>query len=255
VSKGREIVSLSMSTKTEAGLEGDAAPVDPDDHIDSEVTRHESRILDAVGPEPIAVYRRLASEFAAGDIRANHVFQFLFRSYYRLDNAGLTREFKARYFELLEEHRGRAVIDLRRLAIELQPFRTLRNRESLQFSFITKLAATVNPSFPIYDNEVATIFGFRPPYGQGSFEERLGRCLEFYEWLRELYGRLLGSNRLLSTRNALETRYRYPVPLPPMKALDFIFWAAGKQRIRVVDRTIAYRGSSRPTARRRSQSR
>jgi hypothetical protein len=33
------------------------------------------------------------------------VFQFTFRSFYRLDNAGLTPEFKSKYFALLEESR------------------------------------------------------------------------------------------------------------------------------------------------------
>jgi len=198
------------------------------------IVPHQDRIIARLGPEPIAVYCRLAFYFAAGDVRFDHVFQFLFRSFYRLDNAGLTADFKTRFFELMQEARECGRIDLKHVANELRAFRTLRGRKSLQFSFISKLAATVDASYPIYDKEVARVFGFCSPYGQGPYEERLAKLLNFYEQLRTLYPRLLADPQIIEFQTALKAQYPAAKHLPPAKLLDFIFWAAGKLRISVI---------------------
>lgn len=203
--------------------------------ISDQIARYETRIIDELGAEAILVYLYLADESAKGNIDKNHVFQFVYRSFYRIDNAGLTPDFKRRYFEILERHRDASDIDLAAIAHELRPFKSLRDRQTLQFSFITKLAATANPQYPIYDAKVAQVFGFSTPsYGGATFEERLQIYMQFYEWLRATYTALLQAGRLDGTLKALETRYAQARCIPRMKALDFIFWTAGKLGIILV---------------------
>jgi hypothetical protein len=56
--------------------------------------------------ESIAVYNFLQTRFQQKeDVTKDLLFQFVFRSFYRLDNAGLGAQFKTRYFELMEEFR------------------------------------------------------------------------------------------------------------------------------------------------------
>jgi hypothetical protein len=55
-------------------------------------------ILSNIDFESIAVYSFLKNEYAKENILDNFVFQFVFRSYYRLDNAGLSDEIKNRFF-------------------------------------------------------------------------------------------------------------------------------------------------------------
>ncbi|RTQ93695.1 hypothetical protein [Lysinibacillus telephonicus] len=68
-------------------------------------------IVNSLDEESVAVYIFLYYEFLKSDVTINPVFQFVFRSFYRLDNAGLTTEFKTEYFKLMQQYRNEATID------------------------------------------------------------------------------------------------------------------------------------------------
>lgn len=61
--------------------------------------------INKLSTESFDVYGFINDEFKnTEDITKNHLFQFVFRSFYRLDNAGLTQEFKTRYFQLKDKN-------------------------------------------------------------------------------------------------------------------------------------------------------
>ena len=51
-------------------------------------------IVDNISRESIDVYNFIKSQFDENNIIENYLFQFIYRSFYRIDNAGLTKEFK-----------------------------------------------------------------------------------------------------------------------------------------------------------------
>lgn len=186
-------------------------------------------IIENLDPESLDVYVFLSTRFSECDASRDRVFQFLFRSFYRLDLAGLTGEFKNEFFKKLQEHRGGNAVDLRGLAKHFYEIKRLKKDKSLQFSFVTKLAHTIDPSYPIYDDEVANAFAFsRPHYGE-NVDSRLNRFLEFYEWLRETYSAILSGGLMDHTMRDFRAGFPEQEPfLPDVKVLDFIFWSTGK---------------------------
>ncbi len=83
--------------------------------------------------ESFDVYRFLNKEFKNTEgITKNNLFQFVFRSLHILDNAVLTPEFKTR-----------------------------KDLNSIQFSFVTKFANIIDNQYPIYDSEVIKLFNFK----------------------------------------------------------------------------------------------
>jgi hypothetical protein len=196
----------------------------------NEIAKKSAAIVESIGRESVEVFVFLCKEFSRGPVTQNHLFQFVFRSFYRLDNAGLTPDFKSAYFEILEASRSGAPLNLAAIVRGLYEIPNRKGQRSLQFSFATKLANTVDPRSPIYDAEVARLFGFRPPH-DGLFESRLGRYLDFHTFLRRFYEDIL-DRELLRDTVALFHRYYSPEAesVPPVKALDFVFWAAGKQQ-------------------------
>ena len=130
-------------------------------------------VVKNIPPESIDVYLFLSEQFKNGNVLENYLFQFVFRSFYRIDNAGLTPEFKDRYFELMEESRDPGKIDLIYLAKELFNYPNRKGNQSLQFSFISKLANTVDASYPIFDSEIGGLYDFRTPYNYKEFDVRL----------------------------------------------------------------------------------
>lgn len=137
------------------------------------IEQNADSIVRDIGRESIDVYRFLSDRFLQSNVSSDTIFQFVFRSFYRLDNAGLTDIFKTRYFELLEANRRNESIDLTSIVTELYEFPNRKSHNTLQFSFATKLANTVNCSYPIYDSKVGLMFDFQVPGSYKAFEVRL----------------------------------------------------------------------------------
>ena len=204
-------------------------------HIESQVLKERAAIARALQPESTAVYQFLSTEFQKGPVDKNPLFQFVYRSFYRLDNAGLTPEFKSRYFALMQEARSSGEIDLGAIAGELYTLKNLRGRNTLQFSFVTKLAATVQPDvYPIYDAEIARAFRFSTPYGEPDYAKRLKTYIRFYDWLGTCYRELLKSKKLNKAVELVIDLQPPDISAPRMKWLDSLFWTAGKLGIVVV---------------------
>lgn len=187
-------------------------------------------IVENIAYESVAVYLFLRDEYARGNIITNHVFQFVYRSFYRIDYAGLTDNFKNEYFRLLESHREGNNVDLRQLVRQLNDIPNHRGDRTIQFSFVTKLANTVNENFPIYDSNVAYVYGFRRPLSNKPFDSRLDEFMNQYDELRNSYSEII-DGRLLE--EALEVfRGRFGQQMHVVKKIDFIMWSCGNLRMR-----------------------
>lgn len=192
------------------------------------INAHREQVLGNLDQESIDAYVFLSRRFHECDVSNDMLFQSRFRTFYRLDSAGLTKEFKTEFFLMLQARRGANPVDLRILVDHFYLIPRIKGDNTLQFSFVTKLAHTINPSYPIYDNEVANAFAFRWPV-YGSFEHRLDRLLGFYEWLRSAYATILLGNLMSQTAQGFRTKFPEQNPyIPDIKVLDFLFWSTGK---------------------------
>ena len=97
------------------------------------INENYKRAINKLSIESFDVYRFLNKEFKNTEgITKNNLFQFVFRSLHILDNAVLTPEFKTR-----------------------------KDLNSIQFSFVTKFANIIDNQYPIYDSEVIKLFNFK----------------------------------------------------------------------------------------------
>jgi hypothetical protein len=194
-----------------------------------EINANAALIVEGIGEEAVDVYCFLREQCTRGSVTSNRVFQFTYRSFYRLDNAGLKPAFKKRYFELMEAEAGKETIDIAGLARSLSCIENLKGQSTLQFSFVTKLASTLNPQYPVYDSQVASVFGFRAPYNYKAFETRLAEYLTHYSEIRTTYSEILASRALEVPLRLFRKSYAPAAQMVnDIKALDFIFWSAGK---------------------------
>ena len=193
------------------------------------INKYASVIVENIAPESVDVYLFLSEQFSRGDVCSNYLFQFVFRSFYRIDNAGLTPEFKDRYFELMEQAKKSGKLDLSYLSKELFRLPNRKGNNTLQFSFVSKLANTVDASYPIFDSEIGGLYGFKRPYNYKEFEVRLSEYLAFYSKLKSDYHHVLEKNVLEFAIKEFETAFPHKnKPIPDIKKLDFLLWSAGK---------------------------
>jgi hypothetical protein len=152
----------------------------------------------------------------------NPVFQFVFRSFYRIDNAGLTTDWKVRYFEFLRQRER----NLKTILEVLYHIPTRKKVKSLQFSFATKLLHTLDTSQPIYDSKVAELLSL-PMKKRQDFDDNISTCIALYKNLQEAQQELLADEGIRNQIAALKERYN--TQISDEKALDFLLWIAGKK--------------------------
>ena len=185
--------------------------------------------INKLSKESFDVYGFINDEFKnTEDITKNHLFQFVFRSFYRLDNAGLTQEFKTRYFQLLQEYRNKP-IDLKEICLDLSNYKTRKNLDSIQFSFVTKFANTIDNKYPIYDSEIIRLFNFKQPYYLKDKNEKIDKYLEQYSYITSTVQELLLNDEINCILNSLNNSFgESATKMGEVKKLDTLMWGVGK---------------------------
>ena len=197
------------------------------------LNKKKESIISEISSENIEVYTFLLQEFKRTDVSKNRVFQFTYRSFYRLDNAGLSLKFKEKYFELMQKNktkRGFTDSDIRKIIKNLSKYPRIGKgkKEHLQFSFTTKLLNTINRKYPIYDSKVATLFkGFRAPLYRGDLEERIDKYLKRYTHLKAFYKQNIDTKEIRKIISLFDKKFKNN-EISDEKKLDFILWAGGK---------------------------
>ncbi len=186
------------------------------------IINNQNEILSKIDKESISVYLYLKKEYEKGSIKDNKVFQFVFRSFYRLDNAGLSDELKTHYFKLLSNKN----IKLEKILLELYDFKTLRGYNAVQFSFATKLLHTIDNRLPIFDAEASRVLKIRV---SGSGKEKIKSCLTAYKKMKQTYLVLLEDKKILILINKFRNKFKLKdKDITNEKILDFIIWSLGK---------------------------
>lgn len=190
------------------------------------VKANESKILNKIDKESIEIYKFLQHEFLKGNITKNCLFQFVYRSFYRLDNAGLTKEFKQEYFNIMEEYRGSDNVNPHEIVMRLYNFERIKGDNSIQFSFTTKLINTVKNDYPIYDAEIAKVFGFSK-YNLKDLEKKINKYLDKHRIIYDTYNKIIKDKLLANTLEKFDEKF-YENNLTNIKKIDFVIWACGK---------------------------
>ena len=74
--------------------------------IISSVNKNEKQIIEDIDLTSIETYKEIQDLFLKGNIDSNELFQLKFSSFYRLNGAALTQEFKLAYYKIMEENRN-----------------------------------------------------------------------------------------------------------------------------------------------------
>lgn len=194
--------------------------------IINDVSENQDRILSNLDCESIVVYSFLKSEYEKGSILDNLFFQFVFRSFYGMDGAGLSNEMKKGYFRLLE----RKQTNLETILSELYEVKNIKKQNTIQFSFATKLMHTIDNNKPIYSSEIGSRTNNKPKQTGGK-TAKIQSCIEVYNSLEILYEDLKKDEKIKSAISAF--RFKFKVDEEKMsdtKVLDFILWSSEKLR-------------------------
>jgi hypothetical protein len=164
--------------------------------ITSLINNNSDAILFNISIESIEVYSFLKREYNDSNIIGNHLFQFVFRNFYRLDNAGLIDEFKTEYFNILQEYKKLDKFDFKMVLTRLYAFKNKKGHDAFQFSFVTKMQNMIFENKPIYDKYVAEVFNYKRVH-QKEFSIKIDIYSSRLEEINNSYLNILKNKRLI----------------------------------------------------------
>lgn len=197
------------------------------------ISKYKEVIIANIADVSLQLYEFINKEFQAGDVTSNRLFQSKYCSFYRLNGAGLTKEFKSYYFKLLQEKRNIKVFSreaIKNILLEFYKFKSAKGHNCIYFSFTTKLIHTIDNEFPIYDSNIKKVFGFKGPYPYHSSSEKINIYLKQHGIINSTYKKIIEESLLEEVFNIFSKKFP-DYYFSEVKILDFIFWTAGKLKI------------------------
>jgi hypothetical protein len=205
------------------------------------ISTFQELIIDGIGPQDVTEYDWLCQHVREADTAA---YQQRYKNFWGMNVAQLSSGFYATYFNFLKLS---AVPALKTLCQTLFDSSTRRDgRQTLQFSFATKLLHTLDPRLPIYDSFVARFFLFEPPSSDCPLSERIGRLIAFHDFLIAEYRRLINGGHLETAISTFRQRLN-PQQQTDEKIIDWLLWSYVDQinRGALLKGTIVYQSRNK----------
>ncbi|HEY5550376.1 MAG TPA: hypothetical protein VIK52_00705 [Opitutaceae bacterium] len=182
-------------------------------------------------PGEVSRYFELKAALARPSAHDREQFERVFSHHYRLNMAGLTDRFRQEYFDALftADPSSESWPDFRGLLEKFQAIPNRKGMASLQCSFVSKLVASRDESWPLYDRHVGNFFGLFVP-NVGSVPYRAEILIGQLEFIRQKY---LGWSALDLAHALATLRTRIPalVECHDVRVVDFLVWTAGNEKL------------------------
>lgn len=185
------------------------------------LNRHVEKVLGNLKQDDVSTYNWLITN---RNLTATDQYQKKYKLFWRLNAARLSEKFCGTYFGELDIALQKPP-QLADLVLKLHKTPTHKNgRNSLQFSFVTKLLHTANPKLPIYDSLVAAFYFFEEPNSVLDLQKRVNRYVSFHKFLTEEYSRILKQGLL--QKPIFEFRKKFNAQhFTDEKVIDSLIWS------------------------------
>lgn len=158
-------------------------------------------------------------------------FRRIFESYYGLNAGGVTDAFKDRYFELLFGLEIQGHDDPHApILMELYEIPRRKGDKALQCSFVSKLVAVHDESYPIFDRHVSDFFGISVP-SNGSVDFRVAGFLANLRYLRETYECWSKDSEFQKVLSTVRQRHPCLKGCTAPRIADFLVWTVGHNKL------------------------
>jgi hypothetical protein len=156
---------------------------------------------------------------------ADPEYQNRYKNYWRLNAARLSQKYCQAYFQHLQKGLDATPPQLDVLANQLYQTPTHGNgRQSLQFSFCSKLCHMLDGQLPIYDAMIRDFYFFTEPRRNLAIPQRITTYLKFYQFLINEYNRILDQRLLGPSIQAFRNHFN-PQDFTDIKVIDSLIWA------------------------------
>jgi len=167
--------------------------------------------------EGLKKYQYIMQAVQDTDVRTDAEFQKIFRDFYQMRRF-YSDDFARQYFILMQQLKDAGPDMTFRMALE----RVKHIQGTYEMSFSSKLAHTINPLLPIWDNVVTkSHFGIRAPYA-GAKDKEKACCRKYAEFEDAFYD-------YMATDEGMQIIHAFDEAFPDsgisdVKKIDFVLW-------------------------------
>lgn len=159
-------------------------------------------------------YQYLRQRLFGVDVSADLEYQRTFNGFFRMGRR--KQEYYTDFYTYLEQHKVQGVS----FAGALQYLYKRHSR--MEMSFVSKMVAIVDPSFPIWDRVVTGgHFGIKAP--AACVKDRLAKAIEKYDYYCRLYAQFMQTEDA-KAKIAFFNEWFPNVDISDVKKVDFILW-------------------------------
>lgn len=182
------------------------------------VCQNQASIFAKIDPKMLSTYCWLMDNLHIRNIFTNQEYRKKFAGYYRM--RFVSQSYRDAFFTLFEQIKTHPSVSFEEVATQLYQVDYKH-----EFSFITKMLHTINPTRPIYDSQVDAALQIHRTY-QANFSKRLEQDAKILNEISRYYQDLKSAPQItdiLTTFDQLVPMYK----ISTEKKLDFILWALG----------------------------
>lgn len=173
-------------------------------------------------------YLWLLDELPKRNIGQDPEFQKAYRKFWAMNSARLSKDYQTKYFQYFEQLKNATKpVTVEKVARYLFKIPAhSEGRQSLQFSFSSKLVHMLDPKQPVYDSKVKSFF-FLPISSSEIFEKKMALLLSSYEFLQAEYGRVLEQGLLVQAIKQFRVDFELEnnTAYTDEKIIDTLIWA------------------------------
>lgn len=182
-------------------------------------------LLDTIPLESVTTYLELRDAYPDSAVQEDTAYQEKYVNYFGISGIGVNKEFLARYFEILDNHKDRGQIDFHLAARAVYGTMEKRKLSASQFGYLSAMATIINNENPSYSPDITKFLRWDPPT-QATLDsrERLHRYLEFYRGYTKLLNDLTEDDILknLLTVFKIKLKQHGDYQLSSLKRLDLL---------------------------------
>lgn len=169
-----------------------------------------------INPKSFQRYLEIEKRVFETDVAADPDFQRLFSGFYRVRR---NKKWRTAYFALFEQMKKADKLSFSAVATAL-----FKETGRVEASFSSKMLATIDPGFPIWDKYVLLNLGLKVPPRTGA--EKLAAVIGLYDRMADWYADFLKTEDARRLLTLFDEKYPdLKRKLSAVKKIDFFIWS------------------------------
>lgn len=182
------------------------------------ICENKTAILAKIDTKMLSTFCWLMDNLHSRNISTDQEYRKRFAGYYRM--RFVSQHYRDVFFNLFEQVKNCTTISFEEVATQLYKVDSKH-----EFSFITKMLHTIDPTRPIYDSQVDVALHVHRTY-QADFNKRLQQDMKILNDISECYQELKTAPQMMGVLIAFD-KIAPLCRISVEKKLDFILWVLG----------------------------